>query len=66
MPGEVSYVYGFLAPAKVLPGRKDPATRHRCELVTGPQRLGGVMVDRPDDRDLWEPAMPLIDLVACR
>jgi len=27
LPGEVLYVYGFLAPARVLPGRKDPAIR---------------------------------------
>ena len=33
LPGEVLCVYGFLAPARVLPDRKDPAIR--CWRLAG-------------------------------
>jgi hypothetical protein len=33
LPGEVLCVYGFLPPARVLPGRKDPAIR--CLRLAG-------------------------------
>ena len=71
LPGQVLYVHGFLASARVLPGRKDPAIRCWRPAGFAPRRpssdcpLTASPLRRVNRADLLPRASSRLDMHGC-